>query len=260
MAGSAWSDEIEAEARAQVLTREAGEAPPLWAQLKHLLGERIARGELKPHDRLPSEAELCRVHGVSRTVVREALNQLVSERRIYKMQGKGSFVSSPRGQQDFVGSNVSFTSDVEGAGHVVTRRVLSLRLRAADAEDMRKLDMPEGGEVVELDRVLCVDGAPRTLVVSVLNAAMTPGLERIDMENRSLYETLRRRYGIVMAGAERWLDAQNADARAAVLLEVAEGAALLGIESIGIDQAGAPVEHYRALHRTDASRLRLRVV
>ena len=244
-----------------VLLREgdAGSAP-LWAQLKQLLADRIARGALKPHDRLPSEAELCRVHGVSRTVVREALNQLVVERRIYKMQGKGSFVAAPREQQDFVGSNVSFTSDVEGAGHVVTRRVLTLRLREADEEDRRKLDLGPGAPVVELDRVLCVDGAPRTLVKSVLRAALTPGLEKIDMENRSLYETLRRRYGIVMAGAERWLEAVNADARAAELLEVARGRALLGIVSIGADQTGAPVEHYRALHRTDASRLRLRVM
>lgn len=239
-------------------TLEEG-AAPLWTQLKILLTERIAGGELRPHDQLPSEAELCRVHGVSRTVVREALNQLVIERRIYKMQGKGSFVSAPRQQQDFVGSNVSFTSDFEGTGHIVTRRVLNFRRRQADAEDRRKLQLGPDDQVVELERVLCVDGVPRTLVVSVMNATLTPAFENIDMDNRSLYDTLKRRYGIVMSGAERWLEAVNADERAAKYLEVEEGTALLSIDSIGVEQTRTPVEHYRALHRTDTSRLRLRI-
>ncbi|MFV0383762.1 UTRA domain-containing protein [Paracoccus sp. (in: a-proteobacteria)] len=48
--------------------------------------------------------------------------------------------------------------------------------------------------------------------------------------------------------------------RAAKYLVVAKGTALLSINSISVEQTRTPVEHYRALHRTDTSRLRLRVV
>jgi GntR family transcriptional regulator len=229
---------------------------PLWAQLKSRLLEMLSSGDLKPHDKLPSEAELCRRFGVSRTVVREALNQLVFERRVYKMQGKGSFVSEPSDDQDFVGSTISFTSDFVGTSKVVTRQVLFQGLRHASPEEHRKLRLNETDtEVVVLDRVLSVDGEPRTRVLALLRPAAVPGIETVSMENRSLYETLRRRYGIALTSAERWIEAVSATEDLARLLNIPPGSAVLMIESVSCDQNGTPVELYYATHRTDRARL-----
>ncbi len=68
---------------------QTGTGTPLWSQVKTALMTLITTEKLSEHARLPSEAELCEHFGVSRTVVREALNQLVFERVIYKLQGKG---------------------------------------------------------------------------------------------------------------------------------------------------------------------------
>jgi GntR family transcriptional regulator len=229
---------------------------PLWAQLKARVLEMISTRNLAAHDQLPSEAELCRAFGVSRTVVREALNQLVMERRVYKMQGKGSFVAEPTMHQDFIGTTISFTTDFVGTSQIVSRRVLLHDLRTATPEEARKLNLAEDDlRLVTLDRILCVDEEPRTRVTALIRANAAPGFETFSMENRSLYETLRRRYGIILIRAERWIEALNADAENAGLLDVDPGSPLLGIESISYDQTGVAVELYTALHRTDRARL-----
>lgn len=229
---------------------------PLWAQLKVWLMGQIASGELPPHAQLPSEADLCRRFSVSRTVVREALKQLVMEQRIYKMQGKGSFVSEPRADQDFVGSTMSFTSDLQRSGHIVTRQLLNQSLRAPTDEEIRLLRLTEDEtEVVELDRVLCVDGEPRTRVFAVLRASAVPGLAAAPIGTRSLYQTLQQRYGIVLKKAERWISAANADAETASLLNIEAGSAVLNIQSVSTDQNGRQIELYFAQHRTDKARL-----
>jgi GntR family transcriptional repressor for pyruvate dehydrogenase complex len=54
---------------------------------------RIARGELKPGERLPAEKVLGEAFGVSRAVVREAVARLKADGRVETRQGAGAFVS-----------------------------------------------------------------------------------------------------------------------------------------------------------------------
>jgi GntR family transcriptional regulator len=224
--------------------------------MKSSLMDMITSQGMPPHTKLPTEAELCAEFGVSRTVVREALNQLMIEHRIYKIQGKGSFVAEQKEEQDFVGSKISFSGDFAGKNHVVSRRILSKELRAATAKERALLKLEEAdSQVVALERVLSVDGVPRTIVTAILPLAVVPGMDSYSMENKSLYETLRRRYGIVLQRAERWIEAVNASEEEADLLAVAPETALLGIESLALDSEGRPVELYYAIHRTDQARL-----
>src|SRR5262245_20451077 len=48
---------------------------------------------------LPTERELCASYHVSRATVRAVLQQLESEQRIYRRQGKGTFVASAKIEQ-----------------------------------------------------------------------------------------------------------------------------------------------------------------
>ncbi len=66
---------------------------PLHAQLKELIQETIASGRLQPGDKLPTEQELCRHFGVSRTPVRQALLELVQEGLLVRIPGRGTFVA-----------------------------------------------------------------------------------------------------------------------------------------------------------------------
>lgn len=58
-----------------------------------ILRERVASGDLQPGDKLPTENELARTHGVSRTVVREAIAALRADGLVTARQGSGAYVS-----------------------------------------------------------------------------------------------------------------------------------------------------------------------
>lgn len=53
----------------------------------------ISKGNLKPGDKLPSEAQLCRRFGVSRTSIREGIKALAGINILTVYQGRGTFVN-----------------------------------------------------------------------------------------------------------------------------------------------------------------------
>lgn len=61
-------------------------------QIFEQLKVKITSGELKPGEKLPSENELCKLYGVSRTTIRQALANLSSLELIETKFGEGSFV------------------------------------------------------------------------------------------------------------------------------------------------------------------------
>ncbi|GIO92920.1 GntR family transcriptional regulator [Paenibacillus lactis] len=78
---------------------------PLYQQIANALRAKIKSGELQSGDQLPTEAEISKTYNVSRITSKRALTELENEKLIYRIQGKGSFVStSPPPRQAFGGS------------------------------------------------------------------------------------------------------------------------------------------------------------
>lgn len=69
---------------------------PLYVQLATTLRDKIEHGEWRPGQRIPSENELNRAYGISRMTARQVLAQLVSEQLIFRVPGKGTFVTPRR--------------------------------------------------------------------------------------------------------------------------------------------------------------------
>ncbi|GGD52475.1 GntR family transcriptional regulator [Paenibacillus nasutitermitis] len=67
----------------------------LYEQIKQYLLTEINQGHWNSHDKLPSENELTEQFSVSRITVKKAMSDLVDQGVIYRVQGKGTFVSSP---------------------------------------------------------------------------------------------------------------------------------------------------------------------
>ena len=103
-------------------------------RLAVLLGDQIDSGALKPGDRLPTEQQLALAHGVSRTVVREAVHQLKSRRLVVSRQGSGVFVA-PTAVHQPLAFDPAVLGSVQSVVHVVeVRRVLEAEIAALAAE------------------------------------------------------------------------------------------------------------------------------
>ena len=72
------------------IDREAFE--PAYSQLANILRRKIATGEFRPGDQLPSEAQLCRQYEISPMTVRRSINILADQGVINTAQGRGTFV------------------------------------------------------------------------------------------------------------------------------------------------------------------------
>lgn len=67
---------------------------PMYKQIIDILSRKMDEGELKPGDRIPSEAELMQTYHVSRITVRSAINELEEDGMVVRSRGKGTFVAS----------------------------------------------------------------------------------------------------------------------------------------------------------------------
>lgn len=229
---------------------------PLWLQVKQALTATIQDQSLQEQDKLPSESELCRHFDVSRTVIREALAQMVNEGLIYRLQGKGAFVRGRRDEQSFAGSTVGFSGELEEKRHSVSRLILRQEVTLPPPRIQRFLQIGRDEAIVAIDRVMSVDGIPRAIVRWAMLARIVPGLESLNIQNRSLYDTISRQYGVRLVRAERWIEAVSLSPVDAGLLGVAERTAALKIESVGSSASTQTIEYYTAHYLTDHSRLR----
>jgi GntR family transcriptional regulator len=229
-------------------------AEPLWMQLATALRSAIAGGSLRADEALPSEAELIERFAVSRTVVREALAELVREGLVYKIRAKGTFVAPRAPDLRFVGAIAGSADDLRSSGRRISTSVLEQSTGEATAAEASALQIENQAAVVRLRRLRSVDGKPWLLVDTTLPLALVPGLATAKLENRSLYEHLRRQYGIEPSGADRWLQATLPGAEEAGLLQITPQTPVLSIESIAWDALGQRFEWYRALHRSEESR------
>jgi ABC-type glycerol-3-phosphate transport system substrate-binding protein len=65
---------------------------PIYHQLKTLIRESIVSGTWRPGDLIPTEHKLCQMYNISRSPVRQALNELAREGVLIRQPGRGTFV------------------------------------------------------------------------------------------------------------------------------------------------------------------------
>jgi GntR family transcriptional regulator len=70
----------------------AAQPKPAYQQIASDIRQRILDGDLQAGDKLPTEADLMAEYGVSRIVIRNAIQALVSEGLVTTHRGKGMFV------------------------------------------------------------------------------------------------------------------------------------------------------------------------
>lgn len=227
---------------------------PLYHQLKEWVSARILAGEFPPGEQIPGELELCSRFGLSRGVVRQALNELRLEGLVSRERGRGTFVAEPKTAEGLISGLRGLADDAALRGERVESTILLLREIGAGVEVARRLELEPGERVVELERLRTIAGEPHVLVVSYLPAALVPGLVERDLGGpQSLYRALREDYGLPVVAAVRRVEAATADARHAHLLRIRTGDPLLVLRSVGYTTGRRPLDYFVARHRGDRS-------
>ncbi|WP_175851773.1 GntR family transcriptional regulator [Burkholderia cepacia] len=233
-------------------------AAPLYVQIKDTLRARILDGTYAPHSRMPSEHELCAAFGVSRITVRQALGDLQKEGLLFKLHGKGTFVSKPKAFQN-VTSLQGFAEAMSSMGYEIVNQVRSVRTVKADRHLATKLNVPEGAPLVEIHRVRLLNREPVSLEQTWVPEALGKRLAGADLATRDIFLVLENDCGIPLGHADVSIDAILADDEIVDALQVEESSPVLRIERLTHDALGAPIDYEYLYFRGDAFQYRLRI-
>ncbi|NUW41102.1 GntR family transcriptional regulator [Nonomuraea rhodomycinica] len=226
---------------------------PKYFQLREILLDLIDSDELRIGAAIPSERELCQRFGLSRMTVRQAVDHLVSEGRLHRVPGKGTFVARPK--IELALQLTSFTDDMRARGMEPGSRDLDRRVVRASAHLAKELGIQPGEEVHFIERLRTADGEPLSIERAHIPVRLAPGLGDLDLADKSLYELLETRYGLVMDAGELTIDGGIADPSDADLLKLPRGGAVLLLQRRSFS-GGVCAELGVSTYRADRYQLR----
>jgi len=131
---------------------------PIYLRLQDELSGRIASQEWRAGEAIPSESELAGRYRVSVGTLRKALDLLVAEGQLERIQGKGTFVRRPR----FDSSLFRFFRFQNQAGErrIPRGRVLGVEVISPPAAVASRLNLAAGAQAIHLDRLRLMDAVP----------------------------------------------------------------------------------------------------
>lgn len=211
---------------------------PRYLQIADAIRQEL-RGE---GERIASEHQLCAKFKVSRPTVRQALDILVQEGRLYRHAGRGTF-STPTPGGDRKLRVIGSVDDMIALGDeswfkLVSREVIHLAPNIAQA-----LRLPPGSDAYRVVGVRHADVGPFQHITAYLPLQIGKALSDEDLSKTSLVGAVERLVGVPIKVLEQVADAALAPRQVAELLQVRPRTPLLLFERTWFAVSGDPVEH-----------------
>ncbi|GGO88953.1 GntR family transcriptional regulator [Wenjunlia tyrosinilytica] len=203
-----------------------------------LRGQVLAQGF--PGGVLPHEDRIGTEYGVSRNTVRQALDLLRAEQLVERLPGVGTVVVGqkyPHGLDRLMG--LAETLHQHGQ---VTNEVRSMGPVAAPSPVAERLGVAPRDDVLCIERLRSLDALPLSLDLTYIPMDIGIDLLGADLENTDVFRLLEEITGQPLGTAEITLEAVNADAHSAAVLQAPRGAAVLMLERLTHLSDGRPVD------------------
>ncbi|MGW4687247.1 GntR family transcriptional regulator [Streptomyces sp. NPDC004244] len=208
-------------------------------QLADLLRHQILAGGY-PGGVLPLEDALVVDYGAGRNTVRQALDLLRGERLVERRPGVGTVVVCEKyphaldrlqGLAETLHEHGRVSNEVRAVGPVPAPAPVAGRLR-----------LPEHCDVLYIERLRRLGGLPLSLDLTYVPMDVGAGLLGCDLENTDVFRLLESLTGRPLGHAEITLEAVNADAHSAAVLQAPRGSAVLMLERLTHLDDGRPVD------------------
>lgn len=220
----------------------------LYIQLTRIFLDEINFGKWSINEKIPSEDDLCRLYHVSKITVRQAINNLVSDGYLVKLQGKGTFLIS---SQPVVGlaMRTRFTENMFGDEVEAVKELISKGFVDPPSEIKGYLKTED-----RIYQILCrrlVNGKPAYLDESYVPFHVVPEIEKIDVINTSFYTFLQERALSKIFKMLQTVEIQSAAASSAGHLDLTAGGPVLAVHRLFLGPDNTPVGYTRFLGRSD---------
>jgi len=218
---------------------------PVYFKLQSTIKEKIERGFWKPGDMIPSERQFAEENKLSIGTVKKAVSNLVHEGFLYRLQGRGTFVTGTYINKDKI-RYYRYYSDF-GANESNTKiKLLDIERIAPIPSTNRLLKLRAKDELFKISRFMNSDAGPRVFSVSYLPQKLFRDLDtplfRAKIEKIALYSILEENYGVPTIYNQELIGAVCAEQEIADHLQVSVGTPLVSIEMLSFTYKDKPYE------------------
>jgi GntR family transcriptional regulator len=224
----------------------------LYISVKDEIVDSIAKGELKPGDKLPSEFELAKKLGVSRMTLRESLRALEEEGLVARKQGVGTFVKARSHRiKSILDINYGVSEMITNMGFRPGTQESKVEDVMADAHLAKTLNIAEGAKVITIERVRTADNIPVVYSLDMIPDSIVPDIKDIQKLDGSVYDYLEQKCHVILSSSMAKLFPTKAIRKLANKLNIKISSPLFLLEQTDTDQAGRPVVFSREYFVSD---------
>lgn len=233
---------------------------PLYSQLKQMIVDQIENGEYHPDSKIPSEQEFCETFEISRPTVRQAINELTNNGILYRMKGKGTFVTKLKSLIDIKNYN-GFTdsimdSQVPGDREFIKTGVISNK-KHKFLNEVFNIVSGQGleNEFAEFVFTTKVNGEITSLNKSYIPLSLFPNIVDDVKNKKPSYDILMGKYPLLPSRSKSTLDLTFSDQIDAQYLKMQIGQPVIRIENILSSKSSQIVEYVISKYRAGKCRL-----
>ena len=212
---------------------------PLYLQLSDLLTKKIVTGEWPKGHALPNEFELSHQLEVSIDTLRKAIDVLVSERLVYRKQGKGTFVL------DRLSAEMRNIFDPirnwDGSFVDWQWKLLSVDTGPSSPKEQLRLSLAEGEWVTRIERLRLIGNRACKFERATVPAKRFEAIEGLAAQDTGIV-LLAYQAGIQLGFAEERVQVRAATAKATKSLDIPVGQPVLRLCRLVHDAQGKPIE------------------
>jgi GntR family transcriptional regulator len=224
----------------------------LYHSVGHIIRSKIQSGEWEVGNRIPSERSLTEALNVSRSTVRQGIENLVKEGVLRREQGRGTFVAPPKFKQGAL--RLLESSDmIRESGLKPSYEVLGQEVIASSPDVSSKLNLPPHGPIIWLRRLLRVNLSPLLIETVYLPHDYFQSLAKIDIATMDL-RMLFTKAGFQILRAHEVFEPILLEAAEAKQLGVEGGVPGLWVEHLVFDLAEITLAYVTVLIRGDRCR------
>lgn len=220
-----------------------------YQQIANYFAKGITDKAYAAGEKLPTEAEICKMFQVSRITVRHAMDELVQRGAVYRKQGKGSFVSHHRADMQ-LNHLIGFSEEMRQLGMTASTKVINSGI-IEPSEDVRlALKLESGQQIQYFKRLRLANGLPMAIERAHLPFYRFFDLDTQDL-TKSLYRLAKEKYNCHPHLGQQQISATLPTADDAELLQIDVQTPVLHIIRTTLESYGEPFEYVLSTYRGD---------
>lgn len=223
---------------------------PKYYQIYERLLNKIQDGEFEENDRFPSDTELVEEFDVSRGTVREAVKMLLMQGYLVRQQGKGTFVTYKKIEQDsdkLIGfSELMRLHNIKPSAKIVTKEII---VPPAEIKNLMQLEAID--KLVHIVRVRFGDELPLIIERSFFNYKLFEPIYSMDLENDSIFGLLYKHTDTELGEATQRIEAISSGEEEKKMLNVALNTPLLLLKRLIQTKTDEYFQYSEDVYRSD---------